>query len=360
MGPDFRRGHVEFAGALTTSPVWTTMVTTTPDIAAKLPGPALPTPAEARAIWADAVRRYADERRARVEVFVDRHFTVRGSLRIHAKAVGWDVLRAPLNLALAVPHLATRAAAAGARRAGWTKAAGRLDALRFLVPSDVAREVEWLVFTELLELPHADGDRRARRDALAEAILSDPRVSGPLLAMLQAVGRRSLDPAFRAWLTDAMGAYAGTRAAAADLANSLAMAGTGSLLLKEWTPGALSLGPALAQILANHAAVSAFPLGSGLGGLWYGAFPAASPLAVTATVTGGLIVFGATLAAFAGVLTDPVQRRLGLHRRRLVRLIDGLERALLDEAAPFTVRDHYLARLFDLLDVVGVAWRAAR
>jgi hypothetical protein len=334
-------------------------MTAAPDIAG-LPGPVLPTRAEARAIWEAAVARYADGRRARVGGFVDRHFTVRGSLRIHAKAVGWDVVRAPLNLALAVPYLAVRAAAAGARQAGWAGVARRLGGLALQVPSDVAREVEWLVFTELLELPHADGDRRSERDALAEALLADPRVSTPLLAMLQAVGRRSQDPRFRAWLAESMATYAGTRAAAADLANSLAMAGAGSLLLKEWTPGALTLGPALAQILANKAAVSAFPLGTGLGGLWYGAFPAASPLAVTATVTGGLIVFGATLAAFAGVLTDPVQRRLGLHRRRLLRLVDTLERALLEEASPFTVRDHYVARLFDLLDLLSVAWRAAR
>jgi hypothetical protein len=41
------------------------------------------------------------------------------------------------------------------------------------------------------------------------------------------------------------------------------------------TPGTLTLGPVLAAALAQQAAIASFPLGAGLGGLWYGLFPAA-------------------------------------------------------------------------------------
>jgi hypothetical protein len=37
---------------------------------------------------------------------------------------------------------------------------------------------------------------------------------------------------------------------------------------------------------------------------------------------------GAVVAAFRGIIADPLQRRLGLHRRRLLQLIDALERQL--------------------------------
>ena len=33
-----------------------------------------------------------------------------------------------------------------------------------------------------------------------------------------------------------------------------------------------------------------------------------------------------TAAAFAGIVADPIQRRMGLHHHRLLRLIDALER----------------------------------
>jgi hypothetical protein len=50
-----------------------------------------------------------------------------------------------------------------------------------------------------------------------------------------------------------------------------------------------------------------------------------------AATTGGVVIVGAALTAFSGVLTDPLQRRLGLHRRQLLRLLGELERLLCDE-----------------------------
>ena len=77
--------------------------------------------------------------------------------------------------------------------------------------------------------------------------------------------------------------------------------------------------------------------------------------------TGGLMIAASTLAAFAGIVADPVQRRLGLHRRRLDKMIDALERQLADPDAPsFAVRAHYVARLSDLFDLLAAAWRLTR
>ncbi|MFT7449070.1 MAG: hypothetical protein ACI9LZ_004020, partial [Glaciecola sp.] len=74
-----------------------------------------------------------------------------------------------------------------------------------------------------------------------------------------------------------------------------------------------------------------------------------------------LVMFGSVFAAFAGVLADPVQSRLGIHRRRLLRLIDTLEVELCGAGnKPFAVREHYYARLFDLWDVVGSVVRIIR
>ena len=81
---------------------------------------------DAQRIVAEGARRYFESRRARVDKFVDRHFTFSGSLSMHRKAIGWDMLKAPANIALAVPQIATKLAAAGAKAAGADRASAYL------------------------------------------------------------------------------------------------------------------------------------------------------------------------------------------------------------------------------------------
>lgn len=318
---------------------------------------------------AAGVRRYCDERRRRIAPFVAETYGWKGALGLHRRAFGWDLARGPANVALALPYAATRVAAAGARGLGRHETARWLAGRKLFFTTDVAREVEWRVFSRFLELPYAEAEaglpqgadpRRFRRDALAEAILSDPEIDAALHALLVPVGQRAQDPAFRRWLTDSMAHYTGSRTAAVDVTNALVSAGVGALAFKQWTPGVVTLGPMLAQAVAQKMAIMSFPLGAGLGGVWYGAFPVATPAMATAAATGGLVAFGALAAAFAGVVADPVQRHLGLHQRRLHRLVDAMERELLDgEDAHFALRDHYVARVFDLMDMVTAASRLA-
>ncbi len=119
------------------------------------------------------------------------------------------------------------------------------------------------------------------------------------------------------------------------------------------TPDALVIGPALATIMAQQAAVASFPVGAALGRLWYAAFPVAVSSGLIAAVAGGLMAASAVAAAFSGVVTDPIQRRIGLHRRRLLRLIVVVERQFkTSDKASFISRDHYIARLLSLLELV--------
>lgn len=101
--------------------------------------------------------------------------------------------------------------------------------------------------------------------------------------------------------------------------------------------------------IAQGRAIAAFPLGQTLGGMWYGVVPVdAAPWLVGATLA-GLIMLGSVFAAFAGVLADPVQSWLGIHRRRLGRLLDTLEVDCLGRGdRPFDAREHVFARMLDL------------
>ena len=310
---------------------------------------------EADATVRRAVRRYIRSRRAMVPEFVERNFGLRGALKLHRHAVGWDLLRAPANLTLAVPNLVLQAAAGVAERGRRKETAARLRRWQRICVMDISREVEWRLFTELLELPYAPPGRRpAAKDALAEEIARDPAVERTLAALTSVADT----PRFRAWAEETSGRYSHARIAVADLATSLITAGIGGAAFKQWTPGALSLGPVAAQALAQQAAVASFPLGASAGGLWYGLFPVAAPGAMTVGLTGGLVLLPAMLSAFTGVITDPIQARLGVHQRRLDRLLTALENELLGEGETrLGLSEPYIARVLDLVDLVRFVQR---
>ncbi|MGH7106476.1 MAG: DUF6635 family protein [Acetobacteraceae bacterium] len=326
------------------------------------PVPLIPAPPERliQAAVADGIRRYIAARHERVAAFVDRHFSLGGSLAVHRQALGLDLLRAPANLVLMGPHAGMKAAGLIGGRLGARHLARRIEARSLLLRTDVSRRIEWLVLTELLELPCRQNGRWSRRDALAETILAAPRLADLAFEQWRVARQRAEETASGARLGEAILTYGTTRAAASDIAASMLTLASGALLLRQLTPGAVTLGPALAKALARRAAVSAFPLGPGLGSFWYARFPVVPSAALVAGLTGGLLVLVSVTAAFAGLVTDPIQRGLGLHSRRLHHLLDALERQLLDPEAPgFVVHDHYVARLIDLFDLVGSAWRFA-
>jgi hypothetical protein len=308
----------------------------------------------ASAIVRDAVQRYIESRYARIDAFVERHFTLAGSIALHRRALGWDLLRAPANLFLAGPALGVKLLAWAARRVGMVRVSAWLADRRLLLETEVAREIEWRVATELLEIPCRRCDRVSHRDALAEMILADERAAAPLVVPA------GTDPDFRRRLAAAVEIYLGSRTATAEIATGFVAAGLGALVVKQATPGLVTLSSAVATMIAQQMAIAAFPLGAGLGGLWYSLFPAAAGPGLLASTTTGVFLGGAMLAAFSGVVADPLQRRLGLHRRRLERLLRILEADLCGEPGQNRImRDHYVARLVDIFDLIALAMRVS-
>ena len=313
--------------------------------------------AEADAIVAEAARAYFDGCRARIDGFVERNFSLAGSARLHRRAVGWDLLKAPANVALSLPQIGLKLGAVAARRLGRRRTADALARRNLFLDTAVARELRWRLMTDLLRLPFVDGDRVSRTDALAEAILAQPRVQAILADAGAAAAERAADPAFRERLEAALTEYTGTRAAAAEITTGLIALGTGAVAFQKATPGAIALGPVIAGSIAQGSAIASFPLGATAGGIWYGLFPAQVAPFLVAGATAGVLGVAAIATAFAGVVADPVQRALGLHHRRLGAFVDSLEQAFTrGDSRGFVAFDLYVARLMDLSDLLlGVA-----
>lgn len=262
-------------------------------------------------------------REAIVRSFAHARYGIRDTLRLHRTALGWDLLRAPVNVALSPVFLLVKLAAAILGWCGAARASAWLASRHIFLPSDVARQLE-RDLTQLLD------------DLQAKDLAPDapPEVT-----------------------RQAISGYAETRNAVSEITTSLLVLLSGLLLFHRATPGVMSLAAPLANLRAQTQAVENFALGSWAGRMWYGAFPAhLSGFEIVLTGV-ALAVIASMLTTFAGLIADPVQLWTGTHVRRLMRLLGRLDR---HEGPAGLEREHVLARLGDLGDLASSIWRWLR
>ncbi|WP_116134507.1 DUF6635 family protein [Tropicimonas sp. IMCC34043] len=325
------------------------------------PSPADPRPplaaSAADAALDEAIARYFDTRRARVDGFVTRNFTLRGTLRLHRTAAGWDILRAPVNIALSPVHVVKGMVASLCGRLGLVASARWLDQRHIMLPTRLSHRIEALVLTDLFEIPLPEGEKIDPKAVLAQTLLTSPLLGEALQTRIDPAGAEAL--ARR--MARSLGEYAGSRSAVAEMTTALCTLGVGALTFHSLTPGVISIAPNLADAVAHGTAVAEFPLGQTLGTAWYGMFPVGASAPLTAGTIVVLVMIASLAAAFAGVVADPVQHRLGIHRRRLLRLIDALQGDVEGFARKgFVAREHYYARLFDVWDAATSLTRLFR
>lgn len=257
-----------------------------------------------------------------VHAFVDRHFTWPGTLRLHRASLGLDLLRAPVNLALAPVFLIVRLMALVLMGLRLRRAGRWLAARRILLRSDAACVIERAVMDELLRHRSPQGNHDTANWA---QVVQD---------------------------------YVGIRNAVAEIATTVLVLGVGLIAFRAATPGVLSLAPFVSDRTALHTAVARFPLGETLGHAWYGLFPVDLSAWYMAGVGVLLLVSASVVTTFAGIIADPFQAALGIHQRRLLRLLARIDAA----KAPGTeiAREHLLARLADLSDAALAFLRMLR
>jgi hypothetical protein len=304
------------------------------------------------------IEHYVTMRRAKVPHFVAGHFSFRGALALHRKTLRKDFYKYPLNLLWGPPAAAIRGTAWLLDKAGPKQAAAWLYKLPPGIPTELEKELQWLLYTELLELPYAQGHRVSDRDALLEAILSDPKIAALSDEYLREIERHAGQPEFRAALERNLAEYGKTRLAVSELAGGLLNLASGYVAAHQVTPGALSAGTAAATAIAQQIAIAQFWLGSTIGAWYYAIFPASASAGLIVATTGALLTTVGVLSALAWVVIDPLLAKTGFHQRRLDRFIVALGEELCgSKRGNYRIRDHYIARVLDVLDILRVAAR---
>src|SRR5215471_16555981 len=110
------------------------------------------------------IEAYMTSRRARIPLFIDQHFSFRGALALHRKTFGRDVYKHPVNLLWGLPVALGKGVAALLEKAGAKRTATWLNRLPRGIPTVLQQELQWLISTDLLELPYAQEGRESSRD----------------------------------------------------------------------------------------------------------------------------------------------------------------------------------------------------
>ena len=292
------------------------------------------------------IERYFDDCRARVPAFIDRHFHYPGAIATNRKALGWDMLRAPINLL-------------------WAPVYALTYLLKILTPR--RRGLMWL--HRLADRVPAGFTTRVQQH-ISHLILADllnngqegPLLENYLIEALEAVyDRHTNEPVdhqrfsklIEPLVADALDQYQVTRTASADITNSISCTVLGAFAFQKFTPGGIGLGVVLASMLAKTLAARDFILGETIGGWYYSVFPPEPSLATTASVMVAVMAVLSAFAALSGVIFDPVQAAVGLHRRRLHKLLNHLQRDItLNTQSSFRPKDQFVARILDTFDMV--------
>lgn len=265
-----------------------------------------------------------DRRRAEVSEFVRATFGLRGTLRLHRFAFGVDLLRAPANVLLAPVFLLTRLIALIAKAMRFHKTSVWMSRRKILLETNVSKQVAFrvLAFVEELE---ARGDFTASPNDILEHELAD---------------------------------YTGVRSAVSEITTTIVIIIVGFVVFQTVTPGVISIAGPVAEMRARSFAIANFPLGQGLGRMYYGTF--STDLEPWKLVLTGVVLamLASVVTTFSGVIADPLQVMTGTHRRRLCRLLNRLDIA--SGRGSNVAKEHIAARFADLTDIALNLWRSLR
>lgn len=292
------------------------------------------------------IERYFDDCRARVPAFIDRHFHFPGAIATNRMALGWDMLRAPINLFWApVYALVSLVKILTPRRSGlmWLhRMANRVPAG---LTTRVQQHISHLILVDLLN--------NGQEDPLLERYLVEALEELYQRHTRTGVDHQQFSKLIEPLVADTLSQYQVTRTASADITNSISCTVLGAFAFQKFTPGGIGLAVVLASMLAKTLAARDFILGETIGSWYYSWFPPEPSLAMTAGVLVAVMASLAAFAALSGVIFDPVQAAVGLHRRRLHKLLDHLQRDVsLSTQSSFRPKDQFVARILDSFDMI--------
>lgn len=299
----------------------------------------------------NGIKKYISECRNNIDSFSEETFSFSESWEINKKALGKDMLKAPANALWTPLYFLATGIGKGLNKLNMKESGEYLSNLSPGFTTDVELEVQWRIYTEFLKLPYTQGEKEFKENRLLEIILEDQSLTPILDEAMQSIADLTSENNGEGLLTENILEYVDSRKAASELSATLVGTATGYLASKSLNFGAVGLGQTLASSAAYHSAVSSFALGNTLGGAFYAVVPVSASTGAIVLSTGGIAALLGVISAFGGVISDPLQKKLGMHQKKLNKLVDSMEHQLTsNKKTSLDIKDGYAARVLDVLD----------
>ena len=269
------------------------------------------------------IETYIGRCRRKIPSFAAGHFSLEQTWRLQRPHLLFDLVCAPVNSAWALPNLAIRRAAEGMEKLGYSRLARWAEFVPPGLKTSYQSEIEHLICRDLLEW-----DRQRAPASLPQGFLKDLENVPALRTLMDTPELQASHRESARTLGGLLRQLSSGRAIVSDVSSTLL-----TLSLSWWTRGSASLslkGIAydVAKRRAHDRAAGRFFLGRKLGSTFYNVFPPTVHESSVWTIL-FILAAGLTVGAMAcTILSDPIRKMLGFHRKRLEVLLDEVEKEL--------------------------------
>lgn len=261
----------------------------------------------------ECIEKYTEDRKSRVDDFIDRHFSVQETLEIQKKTFHIDLVFNPLNALWSIPYLTLKKSVETLDKLGWAKLTPVMDKIPSGIKTGYQKEIEKLIATELLDY---------------NALVAELRQHPGLNKLITTSELRLNEFKIKAQISKEIDKYSSSQSMITDLSGSVMALLMGWYFFGDRTLGVLGMGNRIARKMAHDKAASGFVFGEKLGSTFYNVFPPEPTRAQVYLATFGIGILLTGFSVFAAVMSDPLRKNLGLHKKKLNELIENLEEKL--------------------------------
>jgi hypothetical protein len=258
----------------------------------------------------ECVSRYMSERLKLVDDFAAGHFSLDETVALQRKSWMQDLLANPLNALWSIPYLGIKKTAELLDKTDWEKHTHPFSKVPSGLKTRYQLEVETIILSELLPVENLVAQIKADRD-LCEAMAARNIKLDDL--RLEAVFKKHVSK------------YSAHQATISDVVSTLLTFFIGWAFFGDRSISVMGMGDRIAHKFARDRAASDFFLGKEIGSGFYSLFPpqpTGFQIAMATVAVGFLLTF---VSLFASVMSDPLRKKLGMHRRKLRSLCEDLE-----------------------------------
>ncbi len=167
------------------------------------------------------IESYANSRRKLISPFIEKNFSFKGAWQLNKHAFGKDLWRAPANLVYAPFVFLAKVCGIVSDKVGFKDTANYLQSLPSGFRTDVEQEIEWLLYSEFLELPYESAGRACKNNALLTYILAENSLVNLFEETLHPFAGMQNDSTFRSKLEEKLSTYVDNRKDVSELTTAL-------------------------------------------------------------------------------------------------------------------------------------------